>query len=462
MSANRPGTDQTRPRPVDPPNRQRTNPAAQAAAQTAAQAAARALRALRGGPFSPALLAVLTVHLLGTLPAQVTWADQQPFGHAEGTADRLRLLTVSPVLRLSPDTGLSAVLNEVLWTGLFLLLLASGASALASRTPKPHRMPVVGTALLAFAPLAQLLALTFIRLPELSSDPPTRGAAALQLLQDASTGIGHALLLGAVGAVVAWIQGIPDLVQQLSESLVPTSESVDSEPGLDRSPDPSRGQLARLVAAQLVGPPGTAWPRIGGALLATAGAASVLALFAAELPTEVLAPALDFWCGPADVPDRCADELRQQITGTLPSAGLLDTQPLLSRLVHLYAGQAFVLLCAFTYFTVRRTTLGLPRAAGVAFSAWTAYTAGAVIYVAVLQAGIDTAASPAQALPYSELPRYLLPPEGFEQAVYAAPVAAAFAAGAVLLATRITESGDGRRTSSRGRSDLQKNPGGAP
>lgn len=403
-----------------------------------------ALRSLRGNPLSPALLAVLLVHLLGTLPAQVSWADQQPLEHREGTAestaDRLRLLTVSPVVRLSTSTGLAAVRDEVLWTGLFLLLLAASAWALASRTPQPHRMPVVGTALLAFAPLTQLLALTFIRLPELA-DPLTRGTAALQLLQDASAGMGHTLLLGTVGAVTAWIQAVPHLARQLSQSLSPASAPVstdpDRTPGPDQGPELTRGQSARFVAAQLLGPLGTLWPRIGAALLATAGSGAVLAWFAADTPVEVLAPALDFWCARDDIPDLCVSQLRQQVTDNVPSpGGPLGSQPLLIRLLHIYAGQAFVLLCAFTYFTVRRTTVAMPRALGVAFSAWTAYTAGAVIYVTLLQAGLDSALSPGQALPYSELPRYVLPPLGFEHAVYAAPVAAVLCAGGVLISSR--------------------------
>ncbi|WP_306322925.1 MULTISPECIES: hypothetical protein [unclassified Streptomyces] len=154
-----------------------------------------------------------------------------------------------------------------------------------------------------------------------------------------------------------------------------------------------------------------------------------------EVPGQVATPLLRLWCGPTEHPELCVSTLRPQLSSGLPTpSSPLNDQPLLDRLLHLYAWQAFAIVSALTYFMVRRVTLHLPRATGAAFAVWCASTAGTVLYATVLHIGENSTSGP---LPYGALPGYLLPPSGFDLARYAAPVTAAALALAILAVQRL-------------------------
>ncbi|MGI5470314.1 hypothetical protein [Streptomyces sp. CA-132043] len=376
-----------------------------------------ALRAARRSPVATAVLTVLLLHLLGALPQQVDWADRS-------TGDRplsaLRLLTVSPTLRFTEATGATAVLQEALWTVLFLALLGSAATGLAARTTGRTKAMTCGVAFTVFAPLAHLLALACLRLPALSSDPALRGEAALQLLQDAQAGAGHAVFLGLLGGQVGYTVSMLGAAPKESELALR---------------DQFHAGIGRFRAGLY-----TLWPRIGGTLLATAGGALVLAVLLSDAPGRMLEPLVRFWCAPGELPEQCGIWLREQVANTDGMAAQAGESPRERAFMLLYAWQMFLVGYAVTHLFVSVTTAGLARVPRVLLSVWAAYTVGAIGFVGGLAAG----APPEEGAATDPLVRQLmllLPPPGLEHALYGAPVAAAVCAVAVWAGSRLVRRG---------------------
>ncbi|MFM9368212.1 hypothetical protein [Streptomyces sp. Da 82-17] len=369
-------------------------------------------KALHRAPLAATLLAVLAAHLVGVLPQQTAWAELPADG---SPLSALRRLTVAPNPLFSEQTGLAALGPDALWTAVFLLVLAALGSAVRAVAPERVRMLVLAALLPAFAPLAGLLALATVRLPELSFDPYTRGDAANRLLTDAAQSHGHTLLLGLVGAAVAGCLGLSALARHLAAT----------EPRFTSEPVGWLRDQARLLLRST-----------GPALLALAGGAVVLLAFTAGLPVLLLDPLVRIWCGSAELPAPCAVQLSGDLD-TLPSTSWSAQHPLLYRLLTLYAWQSFALLYVGGYVIVRRLTRSLPRVVGAAVSAYAAYPPAVCTYVALLD-GVDTALdSGRQLLTGDELLLQALPPAGLYHALFAAPVAAAVCAGSLALRLRL-------------------------
>ncbi|MEU6115912.1 hypothetical protein ABZ840_15475 [Streptomyces sp. NPDC047117] len=377
-----------------------------------------ALRAARRSPVAAAVLTVLLLHLLGTLPQQVDWADRS-------TGDRplsaLRLLTVSPTLRFTEATGAPAVLQEALWTVLFLVLLAAAAAGFAARATGRAKIMAVAVVFPVFAPLAHLLALACLRLPELSFDPALRGQATLQLLMDAQAGTGHAVLIGLLGGQVAQLTGV--LGADTEESGLPLRERLHA--------------VTRRFRARL----DTLWPQIGSTLLATAGGALVLSVLLSDAPGRVLEPLVRLWCAPDELPKECGIWLREQVGNTDGTALLAGEKPRTRQFMLFYAWQTFLALYLVTHLCVSVTTAGLARVPRVLLSTWAAYTLGAIGFVGGLEAAGIPEGAAAAADPLARQLLMLLPPHGLEHALYGAPVAAAVCAGTVWAGSRLIRRG---------------------
>ncbi|MFJ6573916.1 hypothetical protein ACIQNU_41635 [Streptomyces sp. NPDC091292] len=373
------------------------------------------------------------------LPFQIDWAEGlAPTDSEQSVLVRLRYMTVSPTLLNAERSGPVAYLHEALWLALFLGLLVGASRAVSRRSSGAEdRSGLFCLAMVAFAPLANLLVLTALELPQLVADPVLRGDRAAQLLTDAQDASPHTIVLAICGAGVASWRAAR--IRQRREGRA--EEGGSGEEGESGEESQSAGTAAEVTTlrallwealAETTGPRETLWRRIGATVLATAGALVLLLLLSSGLYESVLSRPAYALCRVGGSAEICADRLVTLAEGSLPKN---DVPPRLSpaywAYAKMYALQGYAALFASVHFMVRaRPGTRSDRPAAVFLVAWAGYCAGAVLYAHLLEMGERAALR--GFLTWSEVPDLLsgllIPPTGLDHTLLAAPLAAGICA----------------------------------
>ncbi|MGP3949722.1 hypothetical protein [Streptomyces sp. 7N604] len=271
-------------------------------------------------------------------------------------------------------------------------------------------------ALLTFAPLANLLALTVLELPRLAFEPVLRGVRMEQLLNDAQKSSAHVMLLASAGVCAAILcagvrsRGKDPEVEKGTEN----EEGEETETGEEavRGQSWARGQLLALL-----GPRETLWRRIGATIVVTCCAMPFLKLLTSGAAEALFALPARSLCAADGDTGSCSDALVKLVTGPLPENEMPPVSPILFAYATVYAFQAFALCFAFVIFGfsappgIRRgplTTL---------LSTWAAYTAGATAYAAQLDVALGLGRS--VPLSMSAAWQFVLPPSGLPHTLLA-------------------------------------------
>ncbi|TDD98077.1 hypothetical protein [Jiangella asiatica] len=352
---------------------------------------------LRGRPLRAGLAGILSMIMVGALPAQVTWADA--LGSPEALGDRLRFQTVSQTLLYADRSGWPAYLVEALWAAVFVGVLLAAVWLLAVVTADEWTRPVVvAVALPLFAPLANVVALVVTNVGDLAFDTE-RGENLLQVMADAQNAAGHVMLVAFAGALVVGV--------------------VHADRLWERGPDGEVVVSRRTLLLLLRGPMDTLWPRIGVAVVA-ALAGYVAMRVAPELLSRGFEPVARLWCLGERGEAGCVRSLVGTVGDGPPDLAALVLDSGRRWFLRLYALQVFLLVFALAWFQLRTQPLRTGPATTL-LAAWLAYTLAVVTHVGVLDAGLGAQDQPGPA----GVLGLLVPPSGLASTVFTAPVVAA-------------------------------------
>lgn len=368
-----------------------------------------------------ALCGMALAEVVSALPAQIRWADGLGTGAFDAdTLTRLRQLAVSPTLLYGERVGLAAVAHEILWTAVFLGLLMSAACAVARRAADvPIRPAAFCLALLTFAPVANLLALLVLAFPELASEPVLRGAHFTEILRDTQDGSAHVIFLALAGACA----GVAVSLRAPTKSDEGGEVSKGAE-GSARHKGVREQLLDHLL--ELRGPERTLWRRIGATIMVTCGAGILLMTLSSGLPSAVLTLISDALCRDSGTLRSCSDELASLMTGPLPHNDDPRVTSAYFGYASIYALQSFALSFAALFFLVRAQPGMRSGPATTLLVGWSAYTVGAISYVALLELGLAFGQTPdlARSDLLELVSQLLVPPGALSHTLLAAPLTA--------------------------------------
>lgn len=371
-------------------------------------------------PYVAAAVGIVLVESFSSLPSQIRWADE--LGRVSPETPlwaRLRHMTVPPTLLYNEDSGWSAALDVVLWTGLFAFILITAARAVAGRAAlPPERSAVFCLALIVFAPLANVVAQILPEVTVLLTEPVQRGELLTRVLWDAQESSAHALYVTAVTVVCVTVAGA-------------AWRRGSTEPGAGNEERRPRGRLRDgLLSLFLVlrGPEHTLWRRIGLCLLLTCGASALMKLLSSASYEGWLSLIVAPLCHSDGMPALCSEQLGSALFGYLPNnhGPVPRVSPVFYGYAALYALQGFALSFALCTFFLASTGMLRRTPAATLLASWSGYLLGTLTYGVLLELGLRMAEG--RTVSFATLPELLpsmlLPPESLAHMLFAAPTAA--------------------------------------